>query len=97
MTIFILAFFVCALITTIIIVKSKTTPIIKNELETSSPIDASWTEESIQEVFEDAPVVLESLPEAPVEDKVEEVIATTPTKKQITKGKSKSQNKQVLK
>ncbi len=97
MTIFILAFFVCALITTIIIVKSKTTPSIKNELETPSPIDVSWTEESKPEVFEDAPVVLESLPVVPVKDQVEEVVATTPTKKQITKGKSKSQNKQVLK
>jgi hypothetical protein len=97
MTIFILAFFVCALITTIIIVKSKTTPVIENELETPSPIDAGWTEESKPEVFEDAPIVLESLPEAPVEDKVEEVIEAIPMKKPIVKGKSKSQNKQVLK
>jgi len=97
MTIFILAFFVCALITTIIIVKSKTIPVIKNELETPDQVDTNWTEESIPEVFEDTPTVLESLPAAPIEDKVEEVIAATPTKKQITKGKSKSQNKQVLK
>ena len=54
-------------------------------------------EESITEVFEDAPVVLESLPAASIEDKVEEVIEATPKKKQITKGKSKSQSKQVLK
>jgi hypothetical protein len=95
MTIFILAFFVCTLITTIIIVKSKTTPVIKNELETPSPLDSHWVEESITEVFEDAPVVLESLPAAPIEDKVEEVIEATPTKKQITKGKNKSQKEKA--
>ena len=52
MTIFILAFFVCALITTIIIVKSKKQDITTSELETPKPVDII-TEEVFEQDFID--------------------------------------------
>ena len=97
MTIFILAFFVCALITTIIIVKSKKQDITKSELETPKPVDIA-----IEEVFEQAFIAKELTPiaieEQPIkETAVAENIQPSESKKPSIKVKTKSASKKVLK
>lgn len=97
MTIFILAFFVCALITTIIIVKSKKQDITTSELETPKPVDIA-----IEEVFEPTfiaeeltPIVLEKQPIK--ETVIAQAVEPSEIKKPSIKVKTKAASKKVLK